>query len=584
MCSIFLYGGSILTLIDILYDMPSTAAEAREIELFHTQYSARNGRHENNPYLSLQSRGRLLVFLIVFSMKNVEDENNQQTASPVNPADVTKANSCTIIITDPPTGVELGIDCMHYETGPNFRGFCQVPEGLHFIYHSTGMGSRQGFFLDCRKGEIIILRWDKGNEEISLEHDLPEGALQALHLAICNGELDKQLGPYPYTQLHLWNNVSGLMTARVLERADCKPGTPLYPGDAEDLDKQRKERVNQTAVVPHFDGLARVARFVNIMGMDKLLKLSFETPSEKTSYCMEKSALLEKLIDEEYNGGWEDMLGEMQLSFLFFLLLYSYPALEHWKYLVHTISLSERYLLENPKFSCAFFRLFYEQLNFSPTDFFETELSKDNFLKPVLSNLLIATDIDYSHGGVDGEKNATMFEHRKRFVNFIRKKFSLFDSDVSAEFGGSVFDLMDEDYPVIVDTVDSTISGVGAEGYNTREYRHDDLINNSPISVDMFSVQQDTMAPETDDEKKVMSRHEIDIGFYSWRYPTLYGSMETGEDLEMTATRIVEDNQNVLEEIESALNKKEALPFDDTTKMVNEAYIFLRDEIAKRQH
>ena len=225
---------------------------------------------------------------------NIIDENNQQTTSPIgNSHDVTKANSCTIVITDPPSGLDLGIDCMHYETGPNFKGFCQVPEGLHFIYHSTGMGARQGFFLDCRKGEIIILRWDKSNEEISLEHDLPDGALLALHQEICRGGLDKYLGPYPYSQLHLWNNVSGLITHRVLERADCATGSLLYPEDAEDITKQLKtqKEMKMQAVVPHFVGLARVARFVNIREVDSELKKLQRSPSDKTSYCLEKSEL-----------------------------------------------------------------------------------------------------------------------------------------------------------------------------------------------------------------------------------------------------------------------------------------------------
>lgn len=73
----------------------------------------------------------------------IADENNQQTtAAPLNSERTEMSQTCTIIITDPPTGLEIGIDCMHYETGPKFRGFQQVPEGLHFIYHSTGMGAR----------------------------------------------------------------------------------------------------------------------------------------------------------------------------------------------------------------------------------------------------------------------------------------------------------------------------------------------------------------------------------------------------------------------------------------------------------
>jgi A1 cistron-splicing factor AAR2 len=116
------------------------------------------------------------------------------------------------------------------------------------------------------------------------------------------------------------------MTVRVLERAGCHAGSLIFPGDV-DAPKQ------SAAVVPHFQGVARVAQFVDILEIDKTLIGSFPEPADRTSYCLDKSILLEKLILEHYNG-WEDMLGEMQLSFLLFLLLFSYPALEHWKYLV----------------------------------------------------------------------------------------------------------------------------------------------------------------------------------------------------------------------------------------------------------
>lgn len=116
------------------------------------------------------------------------------------------------------------------------------------------------------------------------------------------------------------------MTARVLERADCHAGTLIYPGEV-DAPKQ------SSALVPHFPGLARVARFIDILAADKAMTAKLATPAERTSYCLDKSSLLEALVSEEY-GGWEDMLGELQLSFLLFLLLFSYPALEHWKSLV----------------------------------------------------------------------------------------------------------------------------------------------------------------------------------------------------------------------------------------------------------
>jgi len=82
----------------------------------------------------------------------------------------------------------------------------------------------------------------------------------------------------------------------------------------------------------------RVARFVDVHEIDKNLKARLGSPEERTAYCLDKSPLLQRLIALEYSGSWEDLLGEVQLSFLLFLLLYSYPALEQWKALVSGVS------------------------------------------------------------------------------------------------------------------------------------------------------------------------------------------------------------------------------------------------------
>jgi len=79
--------------------------------------------------------------------------------------------------------------------------------------------------------------------------------------------------------------------------------------------------------------ISRVARLYDVLSLDKKIQ-STKLEGAKTIYCLDKSELLEALISTDIFGCWEDMLGELQLSFLLFLLLYSYPALEHWKYMV----------------------------------------------------------------------------------------------------------------------------------------------------------------------------------------------------------------------------------------------------------
>jgi hypothetical protein len=184
----------------------------------------------------------------------------------------------------------------------------------------------------------------------------------------------------------------------------------------------------------------------------------------------------------------------------------------------------------------------------------------------VLTNLLHSTESNQI-------TDPTLLEHRKRFINFLRKKFSLFDDDSNIDISGhSIFDLVEEDYPVVVN--------LEADEVN---YPMD--VTASPVSIDTcessFNVSQSFSSPSPSPSRS-MTQHEINCAMYSWRYPFLYDAMQTGEDMIMAATRIIDESPSELALIEGLLNKKQPLPIDVATKRVNEAYIFMRDEISAR--
>jgi hypothetical protein len=97
-------------------------------------------------------------------------------------------------------------------------------------------------------------------------------------------------------------------------------------------------------------------------------------------------------------------------------------------------------------------------------DFFETEISSDNFLKPALSNLFESLDSQPLSSSLDAM--------RKRLFVFVQKKFNLYveggDESISAAAaGGGVslhlcegtkFNLLDEDMPVVVMPEDVRLS------------------------------------------------------------------------------------------------------------------------------
>jgi len=365
-----------------------------------------------------------------------------------------------LYITDPPPTLDFGIDCMHYETGSKFRGVSMVPKGIHFVYHSTGMGSRQGFFLYFEKDAIVVKSWDTRNEDISAQLLLPDAALQALIQSINYGQEDQFLGPYPLQQHSSWLNLSNFMTASTLQRAGVEFHTPIYPGDAEDIPAELLSEQNQQAVTSYFPDQARIAQFCDIKLLEKTMRsniMSSQTLDssakalELSQMHLDNSSLLENVVSQYFSGSWEELLAEMQLSFMLFMLIFSFPALQQWKVLVNLVCKSERVLVSQPNFTSCFIRLFYEQLQYSPDDFFETEISSDNFLKPALSNLFEALDAQSLPNSLDAM--------RKRLFAFVQKKFNLYvnSEEQSDLYGvnlnqceGTKFNLLDEDMPMVV--------------------------------------------------------------------------------------------------------------------------------------
>lgn len=548
---------------------------------------------------------------------------------------VGRPREAILVITDAPTDIEFGIDTMTYQTGPKFKGVSMLPPGIHFVYHSTGLASRQGFFIEAGNDELAVRAWDTANEEILPSHNLSEDSLKELRTAIDRGELNNNLGPYPFQQHHIWLNISCFITLDVLHRADCEPNTLVFPGDETSLDeiplKKMKTSTYNSALKPYFPGIARVARFVDIKSVEvEMVEATQQSPEKGkliTVMMMDKSRLLNKLINDSYGGSYQNLLGELQLSFLLFILLYSYPGLNHWKQLINAISNSEIFLKDNPAFTSAFLKIFYCQLNFCPNDFFESEISKDNFLRPIISSLFLSLS-----GGIT---NQSVMEHKRRLLNFLRKKFDLFDDvdedekwdEFDTEFGvdlsaEKLYSLVDEDKPIHVSESEIFASkrrlNAGSDVHNDfgidpgafvdvtmlNSVQQMNVQDRKPISSNssnkwkeinaLLDTKQPTniatigsdmtyepSAPEVsiDVQKEItpMTETEIEIGLYSWRYPLLYDDMVAkngAEDMTMTAMRIFDEIvRNNTISIEEAVK---------SSGLMSEAVRFIEDEVSKR--
>jgi A1 cistron-splicing factor AAR2 len=312
------------------------------------------------------------------------------------------------------------------QTGPNFKGIKMIPPGLHLLHYGSSEADRQGMFLNASAGSIDVLRWDPTAEDLTRgDATLPEGSLASLASAVLGGQLDSSLGPYPAEEAGMWINLSNCITQSVLSRCGVQPGAKISPGtDAGDSEQTVTAAADTTAqststdseqtvtaaadttaqststattsaaVVPYFADLARVARFSTMSAPHQTLSSSSSSssssavqsePAAVTHAHMDRLGQVQELVQRRFNGSWKELLGELQLAFVLFLLLSSLSAFKQWQQLTAALCRCETVAESDAGFYKSYIRVLHAQLKLVPEDFFATELSKKNFLVSSLS-------------------------------------------------------------------------------------------------------------------------------------------------------------------------------------------------------
>lgn len=436
-----------------------------------------------------------------------------------------------------------------------------------------------GFFWRSGGNEVAVRTWDSFHEHINSENNTSEESLNTLIQQLQRGDLNNNLGPYPLAEHHIWVNLSCFISEDVLIRAECPIDKIIYPSEADDLaslaiinnnnaSKNNKYRPKETKEINKNEENDKkndrnneknmivegnYAKFVDVLSIEvkirdsvNSLKNHEERANNLTALYLDKSIILENLILNDYNNNYENILGEMQLSFLLFLLIYCHDALEHWKKLIDTICKSERILISKPEFTIAFMRILYEQLNFAPTDFFANELSKDNFLRPAVSALF--ENLNQKKGVL----NNSVLEHTKRLLTFFQKKFDLFLDFYDGNYISHIEDLginsginsinIDDDYNLVDDDRPVVISMEEIESYNIDNSMSNSVSNNMTNNISDTNMSNNDITNDNNNNNnindsenlhiihpiEVLTSSQIEIEMFCWRYPNLYDAMIAG--------------------------------------------------------
>ena len=333
-----------------------------------------------------------------------------------------------LVCLDVPKGTEFGIDYNSWNVGPKFKGVKMIPPGFHFVFYaavgrSGQTAPRTGFFQYFKQKEIIVKKWDPMIEDL-VDQVLSDEEMERLRADLEN--LDQNLGKYPYESLKKWVSLSGHVTEPIMKKIEpvCK-------------------RVSSLTEVPQVrdvgDGGRNSGGDARRVACDTSLRftpLPFRhfpagaSPAQITKLSMDKSEVLEEIMAK---STVKDILGELQLAFITFLVGQVYDAFEQWKHLIHLLCSCVDAVDKHPDVFEAFIGVIHFQLLETPQDFFVDIVSRNNFLVDNLHRFFMTVQ--------DSAVSAKLKRKSQKFKEYLTKRFQWnFDEEP------------EEDAPVIVET------------------------------------------------------------------------------------------------------------------------------------
>ncbi|CAH8363039.1 unnamed protein product [Eruca vesicaria subsp. sativa] len=255
-------------------------------------------------------------------------------------------HGATLLFLDVPQHTLIGIDTQMFTVGPNFKGIKMIPPGIHFVFYSSSTRDGKefsptiGFFIDVAPSQVIVRKWNQQDEWLAKVSEEEE---ERYSQGVKSLEFDKHLGPYNLSQYGAWKHLSNYITKDVIEKFEPVGGeiTVIYESailkggpktemeralDAQ-MKKSKSEELSSSTEQPkgnrfYYTSIPRIIKHKGMSGQ------------ELTSLNLDKTQLLESVLAKEYKASEDLLLGELQFSFVAFLMGQSLESFMQWKSLV----------------------------------------------------------------------------------------------------------------------------------------------------------------------------------------------------------------------------------------------------------
>ncbi|XP_050229591.1 uncharacterized protein LOC126678736 [Mercurialis annua] len=375
----------------------------------------------------------------------------------------------TLLLLDVPQYTLIGIDTQIFTAGPAFKGIKMIPPGPHFLYYSSSSRDGKefspfiGFFVDAGPSEVIVRRWVHQEERLV---KIVEDEEERFSQAVKSLEFDRHLGPYNLNQYGEWKRLSSYVTKHVIDRIEPIGGEITIESEA-----GITKGIPKTATEKALDEQLRNSKCSVDASVDKskkrgcyytsipyVIKHRGMERAELTSLNLDKTELLERILVKDYEGSEDLLLGELQFSYIAFVMAQSLEAFFQWKSLVSLLlGCTEAPFRTRSQLFTKFIKVMYYQLKFGlqkdraenngagvgvPTLLDESWFSADSFLHRLCKDFFLLVQ---EAPVVDGD-----------LLTWTRKLKELLETSLGWEFqqnsatDGIYFENDDEYAPVVV--------------------------------------------------------------------------------------------------------------------------------------
>ncbi|WOL02859.1 hypothetical protein Cni_G11578 [Canna indica] len=279
----------------------------------------------------------------------------------------------TLLLLDVPQFTLFGIDTQMFSVGPLFKGMKMIPPGTHFVYYSPSnkegneFSPTVGFFLITHPAEVVVRKWHHKEERLIKLSEEEEGRYSE---AVRRLEFDTHLGPYALDRYGEWKQLSNFITQNIIDRLEPIGGDitiAFEPGLIDQVPRTAMEkRLMEQLRCNKFSKFATEAsdrRGCYYTSIPHSIKRKGISGEELTAINHDKTELLEVVLMKDYGGEEDSLLGELQFSFIAFMMAQSLEAFLQWKAIVILlISCIEAPLRTRTRLFAKFIRVIYYQL------------------------------------------------------------------------------------------------------------------------------------------------------------------------------------------------------------------------------